>query len=415
MTQESVTQERVTQDAMDVQPFPLPRPSGCPFDPANEHRALHEQGPISRVEIWNKSTPWFVTGHEEHKALLSDPALSSDVHRAGFPHFSEATSHRQTDDVTFLHMDDPEHARQRRMLMPRFTKARMEMMRPGIQQMVDEHIDAMLAGPKPVDFVDAFALSIPSLVIAELLGVPHSDLEKFQDLTRVLVTRTTGVDDARNAQNNLLDYLEELINRKLEAPTDDLLSQLAVDRVRTGELTVRELATTGFLVLVAGHETTSNMMALATYAFLRDQEQLDKLLGMDDPKQIAGAVEECLRMIPIFQMGRRRVLKDDVEINGLTLKSGEGMILSSELANRDPKVFENPDVFDIERDARRHVAFGYGVHQCLGQPLARVELQVVLGTLFKRIPTLRLAVDESKLEFKNDGLSYGLVRLPLTW
>jgi cytochrome P450 len=312
-------------------------------------------------------------------------------------------------------MDDPEHARLRRMVTPRFTIKRVEELRPAIQRIVDGLIDELLAGPKPADLVRAFALPVPSLVICELLGVPYADHDFFQANSRVIVHRDSSPEAAREASRRLRGYLDGLVAEKLANPGDDLLSRLAIDHVKAGELGPREAAAMGVLLLIAGHETTANMIALGTLALLQHPEQLAALRDAGDPKLVAAAVEELLRYLTIVHFGLRRVALADIEIGDRTIRAGDGVILATVAGNRDEQVFADPDRLDIHRDARRHVAFGFGVHQCLGQPLARVELQVAYGTLYRRIPSLRLAVDLEQVPFKDDGLVYGVYELPVTW
>jgi cytochrome P450 len=301
------------------------------------------------------------------------------------------------------------------MVTAPFAVRQVESMRPGIQQIVDGLIDDMLAGTKPADLVEAFALPVPSLVICQLLGVPYADHEFFQRNSRLLINRDTPPEQARQAQTALIAYLDDLIASKLAAPGDDLLSRLAIERVRTGELTRRDLAALGRLLLVAGHETTANMIALGTLALLRHPAQLAALRDSDDPALVAGAVEELLRYLSIVHSGRRRVALADVEVGGQVIRAGEGLVMANDIANRDESVFPGSARLDVRRDARQHVAFGFGVHQCLGQPLARVELQVVYGTLYRRIPALALAASLDEIPFKHDGLVYGVYELPVTW
>jgi cytochrome P450 len=279
---------------------------------------------------------------------------------------------------------------------------------------VDGLIDGMLAGPTPVDLVQAFALPVPSLVICELLGIPYADHEFFQANSRVLVNRGSTPEEVSAAAQRLIDYLDRLVGEKLAHPGDGLLSELAA-RITGGEVSRSEVASIGRLLLIAGHETTANMIALGTLALLQHPDQLAELRATDDPKLIAAAVEELLRYLSIVQTGPRRVALEDIEIAGHTIRAGEGVILANDIGNRDEAVFADPHRLDVHRDARLHQGFSFGVHQCLGQPLARVELQVVYGTLYRRIPALRLAVDLEEVAFKHDGLVYGVYELPVTW
>jgi cytochrome P450 len=395
--------------------FPMPRAPRCPFDPPPALRALQAQTPLTRVRLWDGSTPWLVTRYAEQRALLGDPRLSADVTHPHYPHVSPGVGERRKQARNFITMDDPEHARLRRMVTAPFTIKRVEAMRPAIQGVVDRLVDDLLAGPTPVDLVPAFALPVPSLVICALLGVPYADHDFFQSRSGALLNRHTEAAVAVQAQQELVDYLDGLISEKLAAPADDLLSEVALEQVGTGTLSQRELAVTAFLLLVAGHETTANMIALGTVALLEHPEQLALLRQTDDPRLVTGAVEELLRYLNITHVGRRRVALEDIEIGGRTIRAGEGVIVANDAANRDESVFADPDRLDVERDARHHVAFGFGPHQCLGQPLARVELQVVYGTLYRRIPGLRLAVEVEEIPFKHDGSVYGVYELPVTW
>jgi cytochrome P450 len=392
--------------------YPMPRATGCPFDPPP---ALRQEGRITKVRLWDGSTPWLVTRYDDQRALLADPRISADITHPHYPYQTAGLKARRNRARTFISMDDPEHAWLRRMVTAPFMIKRVEALRPAIQKIVNGLIDDMLAGSKPVDLVQAFALPVPSLVICQLLGVPYADHDFFQRISKILINRDTTPEQALDAQQQLVDYLDDLVGQKLAHPTDDLLSQLAVQRVQTEELSRHDAAAIGQLLLVAGHETTANMIALGTVVLLQHPDQLALLRDTDDPKLIAGAVEELLRYLNIVHTGRRRVALHDIEIGGRTIHAGDGVIVANDIGNRDPAAFADPDRLDVQRDARHHVAFGYGVHQCLGQPLARVELQVVYGTLYRRIPTLRLATDLEKLPFKHDGLVYGVYELPVTW
>lgn len=394
--------------------FPMPRAAGCPFDPPPATRALHTERPVTRVRLWDGSTPWLVTRYADQRALLGDPRVSSEATLPGFPHASAGFRENAGRRRSFITMDDPEHARIRRMVTGPFAIKRIEALRPEIQKITDDLIDAMLAGPTPVDLVRALALPLPSLVICKLLGVPYEDHDFFQRNSSLLINRHSSVEDVVGANEALTDYLEGLVVAKLADPADDMLSELA-GRVRAGELTQRDAANMGVLLLVAGHETTANMIALGTVALLENPDQLAILRETDDPKAIARAVEELLRYLTIVHNGRRRVALEDIEIGGETIRAGDGIIVYTGTGNWDAEVFPEPERLDIGRDARRHIAFGFGIHQCLGQPLARVELQVVYGTLYRRIPTLRLATGIDQLPFKEDGLVYGVYELPVTW
>ncbi|MPY50004.1 cytochrome P450 [Streptomyces acidicola] len=391
--------------------FPMDRAAGCPFDPPPRLQAQQQEEPLSRVRIWDGSTPWFVTRHADQRALLGDPRVSADATRPGYPRSAPSNGRN---NISFILMDDPEHARLRRMVTGSFAVKRVQAMRPAVQKIVDDLIEEMLAGPNPVDLVQAFALPVPSLVICELLGVPYDDHDFFQRNSSALVKQSLSVEERTAAHGALLTYLDDLMGEKLAHPADDLLSSL-VTRVKDGELSRNEAAQMGVLLLLAGHETTANMIALGTVALLEHPDQLARLRDTDDPKAIAAAVEELLRYLNVTHSGRRRVALEDIEVAGEVIRAGEGIVFPNEIANRDAEVFTDPDHLDLGRDARRHVAFGFGVHQCLGQPLARLELQVVYSTLYRRVPTLRLATEAEKLPYKHDGAVYGVYELPVAW
>jgi cytochrome P450 len=346
--------------------------------------------------------------------VLSDSRFSADTMHSKFPHPSAGFEARREQFRTFIVMDDPEHARQRRMLTGDFAIKRTEALRPKIQDTVDRLIADLLAGDSPADLVRQFSEPLPSLVICEILGVPFADHEFFQDQTRVMASRDTEVAESVAAGHRLHDYLRDLLLEKNRRPTDGVLSRLAVNRLRTGELNVEELTRMAQLMVTAGHETTANMISLGTRALLRNPDQLALLRESDDPRLVAGAVEELLRYLSVTT-GRRRVALEDVEVGGQLIRAGEGVIVDLDTAKRDSTVFDQPERLDLRRNARQHVAFGFGAHQCLGQSLARVELQVVHGTLFRRVPSLRLAAETTDIQFKDDAIVYGVYELPVAW
>ncbi|MCX4760241.1 cytochrome P450 [Streptomyces sp. NBC_01275] len=398
-----------------VPDFPMPRDAACPFAPPPEMLRLHDEQPVAKVRLWDGTTHWLVTRYDDQRALYGDQRLSVDVTRSGFPYLSQGF--KETAGKTppsFLNMDDPDHARIRRMVTAPFAIKRMEALRPVVQRIADDLIDAMLAGPNPVDLVDALALPLPSLVICELLGIPYEDHDFFQTHSKVGVSRDSTAEQARAANIALYQYLDRLLDVKLATPADDMLSDLAA-RTDAGDLTRHEAATLGVLLLGAGHETTANMIALGVLALLEHPEQLAIVRDTDDPQVMAGAVEELLRYLTVVHSGQRRLALEDLEVGGRLIRAGEGVIIPGATGNWSPDRFPDPGRLDVRRDARRHMAFGFGIHQCLGQPLARIELQVVYGTLFRRVPELRVAADLKEIPFKNDGIVYGVYELPVAW
>ncbi|RDG34898.1 cytochrome P450, partial [Streptomyces corynorhini] len=240
------------QRGAELPEFPMARAAKCPFDPPPGLRDKQREGPLGRVRLWDGSTPWVVTRHADQRTLLGDPRVSADLHRPGYP--SPVPIAPGSGAVSFILMDDPEHGRLRRMVTAPFAFKRIEAMRPAVQKITDDLLDAMLAGPRPVDLVQTFALPLPSLVICELLGVPYGDHDFFQDNSKVLINREVEPEERLAASKRLAAYLGDLVGEKAAHPADDLLSGL-VGRVETGELTRDDVAQMGVLLLIAGHET----------------------------------------------------------------------------------------------------------------------------------------------------------------
>jgi cytochrome P450 len=299
------------------------------------------------------------------------------------------------------------------MLTRYFTVRRMQALIPRIERIVADHLDAMERTGPPVDLVQAFALPIPSLVICELLGIPYSDRESFQQWTATLLSLDADDDAVLAAFEALRQYMLELVATKRAQPDDALISTLIAQGDQDIALTDQELAGIGRLLLVAGHETTANMLGLGTYTILCHPNQLRIL--REHPDSIDRAVEELLRYLTIVQFGTVRVAREDVEIDGQHIRSGETVVVSLPAANRDPAQFPDPHVLDLTRKPSQHVAFGHGVHQCLGQQLARVEMEIALPALFQRFPSLRLAVPPEQVPMRDDMAIYGVHALPLTW
>jgi len=399
-----------------TKPVDFPMLRQAPFDPPDRYAELLTDTPVTRCVLPGKQEAWLISGHENVRRILADPRVSSDRTAAGFPMVVEIDPEQLKRNTSFnrsmISLDPPEHTAQRRMLITEFTVKRMQGLRPRIEQIVTERIDAMLAAGGPVDLVKELALPVPSLVICELLGVPYADRDFFQGRTRVLIRRSTPMDVRQKAVDELRDYFQALIAAKEAEPADDLLGRLIVRNRETPVLDHDQLVGVANLLLLAGHETTANVIALGTLALLEHPEQRAALAA--DPDLAPAAVEEMLRYLTIVEAGFR-VATADIDIAGTTIKAGEGLIALGATANRDPGAFGRPDEFDIERGARHHVAFGYGIHQCLGQNLARMELDLVFRNLFQRIPTLRLAVDVADLPYKDDTQIYGVYELPVSW
>jgi cytochrome P450 len=314
----------------------------------------------------------------------------------------------------FARIDDPEHNRLRRMLTRDFTFRRCEAMRPRIQEMVDQFIDEMIANGPPADLVRDFALPVPSLVIALLLGVPPEDLELFQhNSTLGLETSTTDEVRAR-AFAEMYVYIQELVDRRSHDPSDDLISRLVVDYVATGQLTRETAAMNGVVMMLAGHETSANMISLGMVALLEHPDVYHRLGRTDDHAVIANIVEELMRYLSIVHSQVDRVATEDFVLGGQLISAGDMVLMNIPAGNWDAEFVDNPESFDAERNTRGHLGFGYGVHQCIGQNLARVEMQAAFATLARRLPELKLAVSPEELKFKQADI-YGMKELPVSW
>ncbi|MCB8900966.1 MULTISPECIES: cytochrome P450 [unclassified Streptomyces] len=390
----------------------FPQSRTCPYHPPTAYDPLREERPLSRVTLWDGRSVWLVSGHSAGRALLSDPRLSTDSTRPDFPLTTErASAVRRRRRAALLGWDDPEHNVQRRMLIPSFTLKRAERLRPRIQETVDRLLDAMEAAGPPAELVSAFALPVPSIVICDLLGVPYEDHDFFEEQSARLLRGPT-VEDTEDALARLEGYLGDLIERKRRKPGEGVLDDLVARQPEDGGPDREELVQLATILLTAGHETTANMISLGTYTLLRHPERLAELQA--DPGLVPAAVEELLRFLSIAD-GLLRVAREDVEIDGTTIRAGEGVVFSTSVINRDAAAYADPDTLDWSRSARHHLAFGFGIHQCLGQNLARAEMEIALGTLLRRLPGLRLAVPTEEILFKPGDTIQGMLELPVTW
>ncbi|MER7083101.1 Cytochrome P450 [Saccharopolyspora kobensis] len=383
------------------------------FGPAPDVAALRERPGIVQVPTPFGPSAWLLTRHADVRRMLGD----ADAFRNGWgPDDLDGLvlDPRQLSgdrSGNLLSLDPPDHTRLRRMLTPEFTVRRMRRLEPRIVEIVDEHLAAMARGGAPADLVAEFALPIPSLVICELLGVPTGDQAEFQERTsRQLDTTLPEAEKAELAAQSLA-YMDELVARARRDPGEDLIGMLIRDH--DDRLSNAELVGIGNLLLVAGHETTSNMLGLGTLALLRHPEQL--ALVRDDPESAARAVEELLRWLSVVNAGSPRMATRDVEFEGSTIRRGDLVVFNLPAANRDPELTDDPDRLDITRPAVPHLGFGHGIHHCLGAPLARMEMRIAFPALLRKFPDLRLAVPDEDVAFATHQAIYGLKELPVAW
>ncbi|GGL58790.1 cytochrome P450 [Planomonospora parontospora] len=390
--------------------MPAARRTGCPFDPPKELIEAREHGPISRLPFPDGHQGWLVTGYDLARSVLADPRFSSR---------KELMRHHPLIDYgdievppappgEFLLMDEPQHSRYRRPLVGRFTVRRMRLLTERVEQITAEHLDTMEKAGPPVDLVAAFTKPIPVIVICELLGVPYADRGRFQENIDMFMNGETRDEELIAAYTATQQYLAELVAAKRADPTDDVLSDLL-----DSDLTDEELKGIALILLAAGFDTTANMLALGTFALLQNPAQLAALRA--EPALADRAVEELLRYLSVAKQFHRVAL-EDVELDGHTVTAGTTVILSLNTANRDPERFPDPHALDLHRQNGSHLAFGHGVHQCLGQQLARVEMRVALPALLNRFPTLRLAVPAEEVVLRPETADiYGVKSLLVTW
>ncbi|RBM10680.1 cytochrome P450 [Prauserella sp. PE36] len=396
-------------------PYGLPteRDAG-PFAPPSELTRLRAVRPVSPLLFPDGHEGWLVTGYEAVRQLMADTRFSSrlDIGVLHVPYGTSdmpvATEPSPQIPGMFIAMDPPDHSRLRRRLTGAFTVKRMRTLEEHIADIVERQLDHLARLAPPADLVKELALPVPSLVICELLGVPYADRETFQVNSAKFLVRDQSIEEKMAAYGAMMGYLAELVTRKRAEPGEDILSDLA----RHDDLTIEELTGAAFLLLLAGHETTANMLSLGTFALLEHPEQLAELRA--NPELLPGAVEELMRYLSVADIFYRYAT-EDIELCGETIGKGSTVVISLLAANHDPARFENPGTLDIRRTARGHLSFGHGVHQCLGQQLARIEMRAGFGGLLRRFPTLRLAVPAGEVKLRTDMNIYGVHELPVTW
>ncbi|MFG2894481.1 cytochrome P450 [Streptomyces sp. NPDC048248] len=383
------------------------------LDPPAEYHQLREEQPLTRVRFPNGTTGWLVTRFEEGSQVFSDPRMSARRPRHDVP--AEEGAEEAPFDPTFVMMDEPDHSLYRRLIAGRFTpKAVAQRLQPYLDRIVDEHLAAIAAGPDTFDLVEALALPVPCLVICELLGVPAADREGFHHATERMMDTGLSREERGAGAKWLIDYITTLVAAKRSSgDTEGLLADLiAIADEKDPILTEAQLVGMGVLLLFAGHDTTAAMLGLSALTLLTHPQQRRQFL--DQPEKTRPAVEELLRYLTIVQFGLGRVALEDLEIGGERIRRGELVVVAMPTANRDPRAFDNPDTPDFDRRMTRHLAFGYGVHQCLGQNIARAELSTVLPRLFRRFPGLRLAVPADQVPMDTYGTNYAVKKLMVT-
>ncbi|KOV57738.1 cytochrome P450 [Streptomyces sp. MMG1121] len=402
----------MTEEAVKHPLVSFPQDRTCPYHPPAGYDPLRAARPLTRVRLYDGRAVWLVTGIAAARDLLGDPRLSADQDNEAFPSPTEGFKNRvRGRRLSLLGMDDPEHKTLRRTVIPTFTAKRVSALRPKIQEIVDALIDDIIAQGPPAELVSAFALPVSSQVMCLMLGVPYADHEFFEEQSRRLIAGPT-VEDTQRGGEQLDAYLGALIERKQREPGDALLDELIHQPLAEGAIRPDELMALAALLVVAGHETTTNMISLGAFTLLEHPDRLAELRA--DPELMPAAVEELLRFCAVAE-GGMRVATQDIEYAGQTIRANDGVVMSTSLINRDTAAYSAPDELDWHRPDRHHLAFGFGMHQCLGQNLARAEIEIALRTLFDRLPGLKLAAPVSEIPFKPGTTLQGMLQLPVRW
>ncbi|MFJ9213851.1 cytochrome P450 [Streptomyces sp. NPDC102264] len=394
-------------------PIRLPTQRPATFDPPAELGHLRRDTPVTPLAFPDGHTGWLVTNYATSRQILGDPRFSARQelhHHAPYDHPFGQEPIAPAEPGFFIGMDPPHHTRYRKPLMRQFTGHKVKQMIPRIEKVVEDSLDALEAAGRGADLVEEFATPVPTLMICELLGVPYAERDLFRHDAATFFRLDSTQEEAHTAYANMLAYLAALIPRTRAEPGEGLLSTL----IESNELSDEEITVASVVVLIAGHETTANMLGLGAFALLSNPEQLAAL--REDPSLTENAVEEMLRYLPLFRSGLMRTALEDVELEGRRIKAGDCLVLQLSAANRDPLRFDgDPERLDLRRKSTGHLTFGHGVHQCLGHQLARIELQIAYAALLRRFPGLRLAVPPEDVPLRNDMAIYGVHHLPVTW
>jgi cytochrome P450 len=395
------------------------------FDPIPELARLRAEAPVSRVRHHWDAPAWLVTRYEDVRAILADHKRFTS---GTPPYFAGAGSDSNTDSDgaengaakkkngmsgtgTFIVYDPPEHTTIRRMLTPEFTRRRLVRLEPWIKSAVRERLDAIENAGQPANLVASFALELPLLVICELFGLPYDGRADLLPLNTTFTDFTLPVEARRAAGEKMSAIMVDFVKAQRINPGDGMLGMLV--REHGSELTDREMAGIADIMMLAGYETTTAMLSLGTLVLLRNPEHIPLLFAGD--QQLDHLIEELMRYLSVTHNAFPRIAQEDVEIGGQQIKAGDLLVCSPPIANRDKQLGADMDRFDPTREVNQHLAWGHGIHHCIGAPLARLEMRIAYPALFRRFPNMRLAVPFEEISWRANTNIYGLESLPINW
>jgi cytochrome P450 len=397
------------QTATSAPPYPFGPVVALDLHP--RYGELCRTEPITRVYMPFGGEAWLITGYPELRQFLTDPRFSSL--KATEPDTPRVTP-LPLRAGNLLSMDPPQHSRIRRVVAKAFTMRQVDKLKPRISEVVEEMLDVMEREGPPADVVKRLAEPVPVTMICELFGIPYEDRHRFRAYSDVFVaTHAHTVEEIEHSRNELENYLFELVEQRRANPTDDLATAL-LEAHEVEKLTKDEMARTGIGILMAGHETSLSMISNTLYLLLARPELYAQLRG--NPELVPSAIEEMLRVIPLRSTGSfPRIATQDVRIGGVLIRAGEGVLFQRAAADRDERVFDEPEQIDLARAPNPHLGFGHGVHHCLGAQLARLEIRLVLDGLLRRFPGLRLAGPPEEVPWKPGLIARCPRALDVTW
>jgi cytochrome P450 len=380
--------------------------------PQDTLTALHDAGPIQRVKLPNGVPVWLVTRHAEVREVLNDPRLSNRDQVDWFDRGALSPQVRAAMNTSMLRIDPPDHTRMRKLAAKVFVPRRIEALRPRIQQLTGDMLDRLAAAGTVADLIAQYASPLPVQVICELLGVPVEDRDSYRDWADAFAAGIGAPVFPVQEITDFVEHLRELIAHRRAEPDDALLSALIAARDQTDRLSEDELISTAFLFIIAGHETTTNLIGNGIYMMLRAPERADRIRA--HPQELAPAIEEILRYESPVTAASLRTATCALNLFGADLTAGDLVMVSLRAANRDGSVFSETTEFRMDRDRNLHLAFGHGIHFCMGAPLARLEAQIAIGEFLTRFPKARLAVTPDTVQWRPGILTRGLTNLPVT-